>query len=266
MTPEELKIKLHDGENVFGTLITSPSPFWPKFIGSCGLDFLFIDTEHITLDRSQLSWMCRTYNAMGLPPIVRIPSPNPYDATIALDDGAAGIISPYTETVDQVKWLRGATKLRPLKGGRMEEILAGQPDSEVMEKYLNNFNRNHLLILNIESTPAVESLDEILEVPGIDAVQIGPHDLSCSLGVPEKYEEKLYLKTIENIFQKARAKSIGAGIHAWGDYSYQKRLLSMGANMLIHKSDAMFVQQSLKTDFAVLKGDNKSNEIDLETV
>ena len=65
MTPVELKEALHNGGPVFGTLIVSPSPFWPKVLGDSGLDFVFIDTEHIALDRSQVSWMCRTYKAMA---------------------------------------------------------------------------------------------------------------------------------------------------------------------------------------------------------
>ena len=89
MTPVELKEALHNGGPVFGTLIVSPSPFWPKVLGDSGLDFVFIDTELIALDRSQVSWMCRTYKAMGLPPLVRTVSPSPYEATMVLDDGAA---------------------------------------------------------------------------------------------------------------------------------------------------------------------------------
>ena len=96
MTSVDLKNALHNGGPVLGTLIVSPSPFWPKIIGDCGLDFVFIDTEHIALDRSQVSWMCRAYSAMGLPPLVRIVSPSPYEATMVLDDGAAGVAVSYT--------------------------------------------------------------------------------------------------------------------------------------------------------------------------
>ena len=253
MTPVELKKKLHKGDVVFGTLIVSPSPVWPRMLKKCGLDFLFIDTEHIALDRSQVSWMCRTYAAMGLPPIVRLKSPNPYDATMALDDGAAGIISPYTEQVEQVIQLRGATKIRPLKGGRMNEILGGAKVEREMKTYLSKFNKNNILVLNIESVPALNALDQILEVPEIDAVQIGPHDLSCNLGVPEQYDHPLFLKTIEKIFKKARLKGVGAGIHAWGDIAYQTRLLDMGANMLIHKGDIMIVQEGLSSELGQIR-------------
>ena len=72
MTPADLRQRLRTGEKVFGVLIVSPSPRWPDAVRACGLDFVFIDTEHVALDRAQLAWMCQTYAALGLPPLVRI--------------------------------------------------------------------------------------------------------------------------------------------------------------------------------------------------
>jgi 4-hydroxy-2-oxoheptanedioate aldolase len=65
MTPAELRTRMHSSETSFGTLIVSPSPHWPAVVKTCGLDFVFIDTEHIALDRLGLSWMCRTYAIWG---------------------------------------------------------------------------------------------------------------------------------------------------------------------------------------------------------
>src|SRR5258707_5272328 len=118
MTPTQLRAALRAGRPVYGTLIVSDSPRWPASVAQIGLDFVFIDTEHIAIDRHPLSWMCHTYAALGLPPIVRIPSPDPYEATKILDGGAVGIVAPYVEAADQVRALRGAVKLRPLKGAK----------------------------------------------------------------------------------------------------------------------------------------------------
>lgn len=252
MTPIELKNALHDGRLVLGTLIVSPSPFWPKIIGDCGLDFVFIDTEHIALDRSQVSWMCRTYKAMGLPPLVRTVSPSPYEATMVLDDGAAGVVAPYIEEVDQASKLRGASKLRPLKGKRLDEALNGQLPDQLAD-YILGFNENNLLIVNIESAPAVENLDRILDVPGIDSILIGPHDLSTNLGLPENYDDPEFLKKVETIFTKARAKGVGAGIHAWGNISSQTRFVDMGANLIIHKADAIFFKEGIRNELAEIR-------------
>jgi 4-hydroxy-2-oxoheptanedioate aldolase len=204
MNSTQFTKKLRAGEPLFGTLIVSPSPMWPAALEGSGLDFVFIDTEHIALDRAQVSWMCQAYARMGLPPLVRIPSPDPYEATKMLDGGAAGIIAPYVETVEQVQALRGAVKLRPVKGRRLADRLAGGPFEPTLEDYVRGRNTN-AMVVNIESVPAIEALDEILAVPDLDAVLIGPHDLSCSLGIPEQYRHPRFQEAVYAILRKARA-------------------------------------------------------------
>lgn len=252
MNPSDFAAKLRAGENLLGTMIASPSPRWPEVVRGCGLDFVFIDTEHIALDRAQLSWMCQTYAALGLPPIVRTPSPSPYEACMVLDGGAAGVISPYIETVEQAQALRGAVKLRPLKGGRLSDKLAGTAFEPELESYVARRN-SAALILNLESAPACRALDELLAVPDLDGVLIGPHDLSCSLGVPEQYEHPDFLKACETIFRRARAAGIGAGIHFSAGPAESARFLAMGANLLIHSADITLFQKHLRLELAAVR-------------
>jgi 2-keto-3-deoxy-L-rhamnonate aldolase RhmA len=244
--------KLRAGELLLGTLLVSPSPMWPRALEGSGLDFVFIDTEHIALDRAQVSWMCQTYARMGLPPIVRIPSPDPFEATKMLDGGAAGIIAPYVETPEQAQALRGAVKLRPIKGRRLANRLAGATFEPELEQYVAQRNEQ-ALILNIESVPAIEALDEILAVPGVDAVLIGPHDLSCNLGVPEQYDHPKFRAAVQTIFQKARTAGIGAGIHFWGDPKQQAAFVRDGASFLIHSGDISLFQKHLRLEVAAIK-------------
>jgi len=225
--------KLHSGERVLGTLIVSPSPRWPDAVRQCGLDFVFIDTEHIALDRQQVSWMCQAYAALGLPPIVRIPSPDPFAATMALDGGAV--------------------KLRPIKGRKLQGLLKGDAPEPELAAYVAPAAKNKLLVVNIESVPAIEALDEILAVPGLDAVLIGPHDLSCNLGMPEQYARKEFLTACETIFRKARKAGVGAGIHYWGSAEEQARFLEMGANLLIHSADITLFQKHLRQELDAVK-------------
>ena len=100
---------------------------------------------------------------MRVAPIVRIPSPDPYEACKVLDAGAEGVIGPYIESAEQVRKLVGATKYRPLKGRKLDAILQGEEklDSELID-YFSSFNENSVLIVNTESRPAMEALDEIL--------------------------------------------------------------------------------------------------------
>jgi 4-hydroxy-2-oxoheptanedioate aldolase len=253
MTPNELRKRLRAGEKVFGTLIVSPSPRWPDVVRDCGLDFVFLDTEHIALDRAELSWLCQTYAALGLPPLVRIPSPDPYAATMVLDGGASGVIAPYVEAVEQVQALRGAVKMRPIKGQKLQRMLDGAAPEPDLATYIQDGAIERLLIVNIESAPAMAALDHILAVPELDGVLIGPHDLSCNLGLPEQYDHPNFLAACETIFQKARAAGIGAGIHFWGDIEQQTQMLKLGANMLIHSADIMLFQKHLRADLQAIR-------------
>lgn len=256
MTGKELKEALHTGKRVYGTLIVSPSPKWLDIIGQLDLDFVFIDTEHIPIDRHQLSWMCHGYMSKGLVPVVRIPKPDPYRACMVLDGGAKGVVAPYIETVNEVKQLRGAVKTRPLKGQKLMDYLDGTLGLEPeLEKYIEKNNEDHILIINIESQTAIDNLDEILEVPGLDAVLIGPHDLSCNLGIPEQYDHPKFTAAVEDIFRRARKENVGAGIHVFFDGSVEREIewAGMGANLILHSGDINRFSQIMRNDILTLR-------------
>ena len=268
MNGQELCRALRSGRQVYGTLLVSHSPRWPKVVSQCGLDFVFIDTEHIALDRAELSWMCQTYSALGLAPIVRIPSPDPFAATMALDGGAVGIVAPYMETVEQAQTLRGAVKFRPIKGKKLEALLAGAPCEPELANYLHKNSASSALIVNIESVAALGALDDILKVPDLDAVLIGPHDLSCSLGEPEQYGHPRFREAVRAIFRKARAAGVGAGIHFSGDLELQAAFLREGANFLIHSSDIQLFSKTLTEELSFLRqasGQTPANETSIAT-
>lgn len=249
MNGKELIAAFHEGRRVYGTCVVSPSPMWPQMIAGCGLDFVFIDTEHVALGRETLSWMCRVYAALGLAPIVRVPKPDPFLACMALDGGAAGVIAPYLESVEQVRDLRGAVKLRPLKGQRLQNCLCG---SEALEPevahYLSQRCENNVMVVNVESVPALKALDDILAVPGVDALLVGPHDLSINLGIPEQYTHPRFLDAITTIITKARNANVGVGIHYSGGMDLELRWAREGANFIIHSSDISLVHDALKRD------------------
>jgi 2-keto-3-deoxy-L-rhamnonate aldolase RhmA len=253
MNGQELGRAMRAGQQVYGTLIVSPSPRWPRVVKQCGVDFVFIDTEHIAIDRAELSWMCQTYGALGLAPVVRIPSPDPNEATMVLDGGAAGVVAPYVETVEQVQALRGAVKYRPLKGEKLGHVLAGGTCELELAAYIRQHCANNTLIVNIESAAALAALDEILKVPDLDAVLIGPHDLSCSLGVPEQYDHPKFREAVRTIFQKARAAGVGAGIHFSGELELSAAFLREGANFLIHSSDIQLFAKTFTEELAFLR-------------
>lgn len=267
---DKLKQKLIQGNTVYGTCITTNAPRWPGLVAAARLDFVFIDTEHIAIDRSELSKMCNTYQALGLTPIVRIPKPDPYRASQVIDDGAIGVIAPYLEHVDEIKELIGATKYRPLKGEKLKAILdqKSSPSTEI-QSYLDQYNFGNLCIANIESIPAVNKLDELLSIDGLDGVFIGPHDLSINMGIPEQYDHPEFIKTVKTIIEKARKHTLGVGIHFSLDPDRQLFWIKLGVNIVIHSSDMALFSQRLKADMAVLKSidqNQKNNEGDTSSV
>ena len=246
--------RLKKGKRLYGTAILSPSPLWPSAVKSAGVDFVFIDTEHIPLERTTLAQMCVAYKALGLPPLVRIPSPDPHEARKVLDGGASGILVPYVESEEQVRELVGAVKLRPLKGERLTKALQDQDALEAkLRDYLRAWNQENFLLINVESVPAMERLDSILAEPGLDGVIIGPHDLSISLGLPEQYHDPRFEQAVQHIISRVREKDLSVGIHLSEGAESQIQWVKAGANIIMHSSDIALFQQRLKEDIAAMR-------------
>ena len=171
-----------------------------------------------------------------------------------LDGGALGVIAPYVESPEQVRDLVGATRLRPLKGDRLRAALDDRNSMEPeLRDYLERRNESTLLIINIESVPAVERLDEILAVNGVDSVLIGPHDLSCSLGIPEQYDHPKFDEAVRRIFETARRHNVGAGIHYWEEIDKEVEWSKAGGNLIMHSADVTLFQKQLKADMNELR-------------
>ena len=256
MNGKEMREKLHNGERVYGAMVVAFSTRWPGAAKGAGMDFAFIDTEHVSQNRSELSWMCELYNLNGVVPIVRIPSPDPYQAAMALDGGAKGVISPYTETVDQVRAHVGAIKYRPLKGDKLYKHLSGEePLEPELKELLLKRNENNIAIVNIESVAALEALDDILDVEGLDAVLIGPNDLTTNLGIPNQFDHPLYIEAVDTVVTKARAKNIGAGNHIFyaGGMEQEIRWAKMGANLIVHSIDVVAFRNTMRQDLDAIK-------------
>jgi 2-keto-3-deoxy-L-rhamnonate aldolase RhmA len=239
--------KIENGERIYGTLVTSPSSHVVPVLAGLGLDFVFLDTEHVPLDREKLAWMCRCYAAAGLPPIVRIPSPDPNLASVALDGGAVGILAPYIETVEEVTSLVGAVKFKPLKGRRLQRLLAGERPPAVTADYLTRYRKDRLLFINVESSPALENLPELLRVPGLDGIIVGPHDLSVSLDLPEQYQDEKYLAALKQIAETARTAVPITGVHFMdsGKAEVAAQWTAFGYNMLILRADLVYLKRGL---------------------
>lgn len=239
---------------MYGTCITSTAPMWPVTLQRAGLDFVFLDTEHIPLDRAELARLCQIFRAYRITPIVRIPKPDPFLACQVIDGGAVGVIAPYLESVSEVIDLVGATKYRPLKGERLNQYLNGKvPMPDDLRQYLEAHNAGNICIANIESVPALERLDALLSVPGLDAVFIGPHDLSVSMGLPEQYDHPEFKAAVRKIIQTTRGKGLSIGIHFSQSPERQIEWVKEGVNIIVHSFDVALFGQRLRHDISSIK-------------
>jgi len=246
--------KLRGGKRVYGTCFTSTAPSWPLSLQKAGLDFVFIDNEHIAMNRADLAKLCQIITSYGISPIVRIPSPDHYLASQAIDAGAVGVVAPYLESVNQIRDLVGAVKYKPLKGEVLARVLKGEEKlNDKTQAYIEKVNAGRMAIANIESVPAMNKLDELLSVPGLDAVFIGPHDLSVSLGHPEEYDHPVFEAAVKKIIQTARGKGLAIGIHFSFEPERQIKWVKEGANIIVHSFDIALFTQRLIHDMKIIK-------------
>lgn len=256
-------------KNVFGTCITMPSPHMLKFIDGLGTDFLFIDTEHIPQDREKISWMCHAFMGKDQTPVVRIPSPDEYEASKLIDGGAMAILTPYTETVEQVRRIGGTIKYRPLKGEKLRQVINGELQlTEREKKYLENFNKNVLFFINIESVEGIKNLDDMLKLGFVDAVIVGPHDLSVSLGDGENYTSENFENAIRQIISICVKHGVSVGNHFSTNKERHIEWAKLGMNIVLNSADmSAFVAQT-KSEMNYLRSniDGASIESDCKVI
>ena len=109
-------------------------------------------------------------------------------------------------------------------------------------------------MINIESVPAIERLDEILEVGGVDAVVVGPHDLTCSLGIPEQYHHSRFEAAVRRIIETSRRHGVGVGVHAfWDSLEQQIEWAGLGANLVLHSADLLLFRKTLVAEVSRIR-------------
>ncbi len=254
MNASDFSKAIKNRDAVYGTCITMPSPHMVKFVDTLGTDFLFIDMEHIPQDREKASWMCHAFEGKGQVSVVRIPSPDEYEASKILDGGACAILVPYIETVEQVRRIGSTIKYRPLKGKKLLKLASGETELPLSEKqYIENFNKDKLFFINIESVEGIKNLDAMLKLGFVDAVIIGPHDLSVSLGVAEDYENEIFEKAVLEIISICVKNNVSVGNHFSTDIKRQVVWSKAGMNIMLNSSDMGAFVGGIKEDMSYLR-------------
>ena len=215
LKPNKVKQALKRGEPVIGTMlseVTSPGFVW--MLASAGFDFVFIDMEHGAYSLPIVADMIKVARLAGIVPLVRVPDLAYHAIAPALDHGAMGLMLPRVETREQAEQFVSFMKYPPIgvRGGT-----AGRGHTDYggagAQELVSHMNEHTLVILQIERKRAVENIDDLLSVPGVDVALIGPFDLTISLG-EQSADAPAVGEAIGRVVDSARRNGVASGIHS----------------------------------------------------
>jgi 2-keto-3-deoxy-L-rhamnonate aldolase RhmA len=194
-----IKEAMRNGRKAYGVRLTFPSPEIVDMLEPAALDFVFLDCEHGILDMPAIENVCRAADLTGPTPIARIPDIGSGTIAQFLDRGIRGIIGPHIETLADAKQLVDACLFGPagrrsFGGARGTDY---QSRIEDMQAFLAACNESVLVGAMLESALAIENLDDILSVPGIDYLMFGPADFAQDLGFPGRLSHPDVMKATE---------------------------------------------------------------------
>ena len=184
----------------------------PKALAAAGFHWAFVDTEHGGFDLETVQDVCTVSQLVGLAPIVRVADMQYNLVARSLDCGAQGIIFPRVESPEALATAVSWTKFPPV-GIRGYGLSGVNLDYQAVSfnEVIEHMNRETLVVLQIETKRALEAREELLAVPGIDAVMIGPADLSISLGVPGDFQNAKLIDAMEAIRDTCNRRNIAPG-------------------------------------------------------
>ena len=239
IAPNRSKQALREGKAILGTMIAEiRQPAIMQLMVNGGFDYVIIDNEHGPFNIETIADLSRTAVYLGLTPIVRVPDiAYPYIAQ-SLDGGAQGIMAPRIYTAAQAKQVVDTVKYPPFgqrgsalsrghtafRGGNVSEIMA-QANEETM------------VVIQIETVEALDAIDEIVSVPGVDVAFIGPNDLSIALGVPGQMNSPLLISAFEKVMDACARRGVTTAIQM-NDMKLALHWASQGIKMMSYSADA----------------------------
>lgn len=243
--------RLRSGQQLIGTLISLPSPEIAELLADVGFDWLFIDAEHGAFNPQQTQAMLQAV-AEKSPCVIRVPASDEIWIKKALDIGAAGVIVPQVHTAEQAQMIVNACKYSP-EGNRGVGIGRAHRYGMKFEEYLQTANKTTAVIVQAESRQAVDNIDAIAAVDGVDAILIGPYDLSASLGKIGQVQDPVVLSAIEQIQQACNKHNVKLGYFGVSAEAVMPAI-ERGFTLITVGVDCLFVQQSAQRTLETLRG------------
>lgn len=207
-----LKRRLADNELTIGSWVTLGHPSIAEIMASAGFDWLVIDAEHSAIDLSDIQSLILAMDAHDCPAIVRVTSNDPNQIKRVMDAGATGVMVPLINSAEDAAAAVRNTYYPPT-GTRGVGLARAQGYGADFKSYIDWLSNNAVVIVMIEHRDAVDNIDEILSVPGVDAFIIGPYDLSASFGIPGQITHPDVIEAIAHTCQAGLAHGKTGGIH-----------------------------------------------------
>jgi 2-keto-3-deoxy-L-rhamnonate aldolase RhmA len=249
-----LRKRVLAGECVYGTMIRQArDPGAPAIFAAAGYDFVFIDMEHGPYNMETVADLIRGAKSIGIAPIIRVPRLETFFISRVLDAGAEGIMVPMTSTREGAEAIVRYSKYTPL-GQRGFGAQLGQTDYKPLKaaEFMKEANEHTLIVAQIETGEAIENIDSILDVEGIDVGLVGPNDLSISMGIPDQMSSEILLGAIDKVVQSARKRGKASGIHI-GNIEFLKKWRAKGMTVLACSTDIAFMYNASKSSLEELK-------------
>lgn len=245
-----IREKISKKELVVGTLVTSSDPVISEALCSCGFDFIWIDGEHQPLDKKDIDLHVMAVRGAGAAPFVRVPWNDPVLVKPILDMGPAGIIFPFIKTAEDAERAVKSCRYPPLGIRGFGPRRANQFSKMDMDDYLEKSMKDPWVIIMVEHIDAVNNLEEIVKVEGVDSIVVGPDDLSGSIGLLTKTRHQEVIKLLDKIAGICKRANIpfGAGMGT-ADMRNIEDWINRGASWLLVDNDFTILTSGGKKSF-----------------
>lgn len=248
------KQKLQKGRTVLGGWTLLGHPGIVEIMAGEGFDFIVVDMEHTAIDIRSFHDAALAVKGTGCDIFARLTSCDPDQAKKVLDNGANGIIVPSVNSREDAQRAVSIAKFPPA-GVRGASLCRATDYGKNFTQYFDAHNDDVMVVVMLEHIAAVDNLDEILTVPGIDATFIGPYDLSVSLGIAGQLEHPGLLDAQKKVIEACKTHDVPVGMHVVPvDNTELKRRIDQGIRFIACGIDTLFIRYGCQ---AMLQGIKK---------
>jgi 2-keto-3-deoxy-L-rhamnonate aldolase RhmA len=248
-----LKQKLRKGELAIGSWITLGNTGIAEILAKSGFDWLVVDLEHSTISLEHAGELIRTIDLVGVPALVRLTDNDSNQIKRIMDAGAHGIVVPMVNSVDEAMAAVAATRYAPI-GNRGVGLARAQNYGPGFSDHLEWQKDGPIVIVQIEHKSALDNLEEIFSVSGVDGFIIGPYDLSCSMGIPGEFDRPEFIKAMQNILQAGLKVGCPAGIHiVEPDTKRLSQVISEGYRFIAYSVDIRMLDVAARAGVKMAK-------------